>query len=365
MGYNLKSIKEDFKRKGVFYTPPELAAYMRSFFPFEIKEIYDPTCGDGALLAGFGIDTKKYGQDINEEQIEVASSNLYNFIGIAGDTLKKPAFTDKKFDYIIANPPFSIKWEPNKEDARFKVAPAIAPKSKADYAFLLHIIHSMSDKGYAVVMNFPGVLYRGNSEGEIRQWIVEQNLIEKIIHVPGDKFIDTKISTCIIILNKRKTTTNILFQDGENEIEKLVTFAEIKENNFNLSVSQYCIKEIKKEYINPIILELDARGNLIRKLKAELEFSKKICELENMDFKEVLKDVEKLIKEQKASLNMIKDKDNFTCNKMYSSICSTNLAGQKNCDCCDCFYNKCDNCSYTNTGMCIKCKFQKEGDKTD
>lgn len=209
MSYNIKTIKEEFKSKGIFYTPPELARYMRTFFPLEVNEIYDPTCGDGALLAGFSVQTKKYGQDINTEQIKVAQSNLHNFIGVDGDTLKNPAFLNKKFDYIIANPPFSIKWEPNKEDVRFKIAPAIAPQSKADYAFLLHIIHSMSDKGYAVVMNFPGVLYRGNSEGKIRRWIVEQNLIEKIIHIPGDKFVDTKISTCIIILNKRKTTTAV------------------------------------------------------------------------------------------------------------------------------------------------------------
>lgn len=365
MAYNIKDIKEEFKRKGIFYTPPELAAYMRSFFPFEIKEIYDPTCGDGALLAGFGIDTKKYGQDINKEQIEVASSNLHNFIGVAGDTLKNPAFTDKKFDYIIANPPFSIKWEPNKEDARFKVAPALPPQSKADYAFILHIINSMSDAGYAAIMEFPGVLYRGNSEGIIRQWIVEQNLIEKIIHVPGDKFIDTKISTCIIILNKRKTTTDIIFQDDENKIEKLVTFEEVKENNFNLSVSQYCTKEIKKEYINPIILELDARKNLIRKLKAELEFSKKICELENMSFLDLLKDIEKLVKEQKAGFNMSKATDMFVCNKAYSSICSTNLAGQKNCDCCDYNYDKCNNCCNKNTSMCKKCTYQKIESETE
>ena len=96
MAYNIKDIKKEFKNKGIFYTPPELARYMRSFFPLEINEIYDPTCGDGALLAGFGIDTKKYGQDINKEQIEVANGNLHNFIGVAGDTFKKPSFYRQK-----------------------------------------------------------------------------------------------------------------------------------------------------------------------------------------------------------------------------------------------------------------------------
>ena len=109
VAYNLKSIKEEFKSKGIFYTPPELAELLKSYVNFTPNEIYDPTCGDGALLNVFGDDVVKYGQEINLEQLQVAKERLKNFNGYCGDTLKDPAFKDKKFDCILANPPFSIK----------------------------------------------------------------------------------------------------------------------------------------------------------------------------------------------------------------------------------------------------------------
>src|SRR5690554_4952599 len=109
MGYNIKSIKQKFKDKGIFYTPPELSLFIKSFLPETIDEVYDPTCGDGALLKVFDDNVKKYGQDIEELQVKKAENNLVNFVGASGDTLKNPAFKDKKFKYIVANPPFSIK----------------------------------------------------------------------------------------------------------------------------------------------------------------------------------------------------------------------------------------------------------------
>ena len=169
--YHIKSIKEEFKSKGIFYTTNELALLIKSFVDIEIDEVYDPTCGDGALLSVFDDSVKKYGQEINEHQIEVAEKRLVNFTGYCGDTLKDPAFKDKKFKCIVANPPFSIKWEPPIlngifTDDRFKFIPALPPKSKADYAFILHILHYLDSDGIAVVLNFPGILYRGNSKGK-------------------------------------------------------------------------------------------------------------------------------------------------------------------------------------------------------
>lgn len=110
--------------------------------------------GDGALLSVFDDNVIKYGQDINYEQVEVAKQRLTNANIVAGDTLNEPAFRNKKFDYIVANPPFSVKWEPFK-DERFEKAPALAPKSKADYAFILHILHYLSNTGKAVILEFP------------------------------------------------------------------------------------------------------------------------------------------------------------------------------------------------------------------
>ena len=138
--YSIKSIRQDFKNKGIFYTPEKLSKFMRNLLPAEVDEIYDPTCGAGNLLSVFGDEVKKYGQDINSEQVEFAKTRLKNFEGIAGDTLKSPAFKDKKFNYIIANYPFSIKWEPF-VDERFEKCPVLPPPSKADYAFILHILH--------------------------------------------------------------------------------------------------------------------------------------------------------------------------------------------------------------------------------
>ena len=109
----------------------------------------------------------KYGQDINVDEIKIAKRELKNFVGVAGDTLKEPAFKGKKFSAIVANPPFSIKWEPQ-TDERFADAPTVPTESKADYAFILHILHYLSDDGIAIVLNFPGILYRGGREGKIR-----------------------------------------------------------------------------------------------------------------------------------------------------------------------------------------------------
>ena len=106
MSYNIKSIKQEFKKKGIFYTPPELAELMMSYVSRSPKNVYDPTCGDGGLLAVFDDNVPKYGQEINSEQLDVANERLVNFIGYCGDTLKDPHFKNVKFDCIVANPPF-------------------------------------------------------------------------------------------------------------------------------------------------------------------------------------------------------------------------------------------------------------------
>ena len=292
MAYNLKSIKEEFKQKGIFYTPPELAQLLKSYIDFEPKEVYDPTCGDGGLLAVFDDDVIKYGQEINEEQLEVAKERLVNFNGVCGDTLKDPAFKDKKFECIIANPPFSINWEP-KDDKRFNGM--LAPKSKADYAFILHILHYLSDNGIAVVLEFPGILYRGNSEGKIRKWLIENNYIEKVISIPGDTFIDTKIQTCLLIIKKNKIDNNIEFEDRQLNIKRKVLIDEIKNNDYNLSVNSY-IREKKEEIlINPLELQIKARKGFINRLKSELEFDKMVCKMENYNFNDYLEEIQNVI----------------------------------------------------------------------
>lgn len=295
--YNIKSIRQDFKQKGIFYTQRELAEYIKNLLPKNVARVYDPTCGNGGLLSVFDDSVEKYGQDINSEQVEEATRRLSNFHGVAGDTLKEPAFKDMKFDYIVANPPFSIKWEPF-QDERFN-APVLPPPSRADYAFNLHILHYLSDKGIAAVLNFPGILYRGNREGTIRQWLVEQNYIEKVVAIAGNKFADTAIATCVIVYNKAKTNTDILFIDDETGKQRSVSFEEVKENGFNLSVNTYIRTEAPKEEINPIELDTQARNSFLTKLRNELLFEKTVCEFEHLDFKTFLTDIQKVLNEFK------------------------------------------------------------------
>ena len=283
MGYDIKTIKRQFKQQGIFYTPPELAELLKSYIDINVTEVYDPTCGRGNLLSVFDDNVIKYGQDINVDEIKIAKRELKNFVGVAGDTLKEPAFKGKKFSAIVANPPFSIKWEPQ-TDERFADAPTVPTESKADYAFILHILHYLSDDGIAIALNFPGILYRGGREGKIREWIIKNNWIDKVISIPEKTFIDTTISTCLIVFKKNKTTTDIEFIDNGNKLSRVVDVKEVSDNGYSLSVSNYVAPEIIKEHVDPLQLEDRAQKEFIAKLKQELEFSKMVCGVEGLDF---------------------------------------------------------------------------------
>lgn len=295
--YNIKAIKEQFKKNGVFYTTNELSLLLKSFVYIDYSEVYDPTCGDGALLSVFDDSVIKFGQEINAEQLEVAKNRLVNFNGVCGDTLKNPAFGAKKFECIVANPPFSIAWNPNavQGDDRFSQCPFTPPKSKADYAFMLHILHHLSSTGVAVVLNFPGVLYRGNAEGKIRQWMVENNYIDKVIKVPPKKFVDTAIETAIIVLKKNKITSDIEFMDIEKDTKRIVSADEVKNNGYVLSVNSYVFDEIEKPTINPSDLQRKSRDRMIRQLKADIEVDKMVSEIEGYSFGEYLDSLHSVI----------------------------------------------------------------------
>lgn len=299
--HSVKAVREEFKNKGVFYTPPELAEMMKSFLPTDIDEIYDPTCGNGNLLSAFGDNVKKYGQDIDSKQIEQARERLTNFTGISGDTLKEPAFWGRKFKNIIANPPFSVKWDGN-SDERFEAAPCLPPNSKADYAFILHCLYYLSEDGTAVIMNFPGILYRGQREGKIRQWLIEQNYIDSIVHIPSNKFEDTSIATCILILKKQRNTTDVLFINTEIDKQRNVPINEIADNDFNLSVNTYVAEDVKKEIIDPVELEHEAQQKLVNRLRSELAFSKYVCAEEGINFTSLLDRLEKVLNDFRSDI---------------------------------------------------------------
>lgn len=292
--YNLKTIKQDFKSKGIFYTTKDLALYLKSFLPDDVKEIYDPTCGNGGLLSVFDDDVEKYGQDINEEQVQAARENLKNFHGVVGDTLAEPAFMDRKFKYIIANPPFSIKWEP-KSDERFEGYPCLPPKSKADYAFIAHILHCLTDDGIAVVLNFPGILYRGQSEGKIRKYLVEKNFIDTVAMIDGGHFVDTKIATVMLILKKNRNTTDITFLHNDEKV--VVPLSEIINNDYNLSTNNYIIEEVEREEVDLNEVNRDVRKGTLAMIKSTLDMEKMIADLDGTNISGFINEIRKLLDE--------------------------------------------------------------------
>lgn len=243
---SIKETRQEFKQKGIFHTPDALAKRLLSYVDNNPQTVYDPTCGAGALLKVFSDDVEKYGQEIEPDYL--ARIDLPNFHGYCGDTLTDDGFKDLQFDCIVANPPFSIKWTPPddpKSDARFADAPAVPPPSKADWAFMLHILHHLKPHGVAVVLCFPGILYRGQREGKIRQWFVEQNVIDRVVNIPGNTFEDTSIATVIVVIRKNRQTTDIIFEDDDKS--QVATLEEVQENDYVLSPSTYIPVEYERE----------------------------------------------------------------------------------------------------------------------
>lgn len=287
MAHNLKSIRQEFKANGVFYTDERLAQIMKSYIGGEPSEVYDPTCGDGALLSTFGDEVRKFGQELDGEQLDVARSRLVNFEGVCGDTLQAPAFAGRKFACIMANPPFSTKWEQRKGDERFANAPALPPPSRADYAFLLHVLHYLAPDGVAVVLNAPGILYRGNAEGKIRRWLVEQNVIDRVVFIPGGYFVDTKIPTVLLVLRKDRTArgiTSIAYEDRSSGREISITPEEIAANDYCLSNLMPQEEKEQPPPIDPNALEQEAERAAVDVLRANLEITQAVSELEGIDY---------------------------------------------------------------------------------
>lgn len=292
---SIRNIRQEFKDNGVFYTPPALAEKLKQYVDIDISSVYDPTCGAGNLLSVFPDNIAKYGQELDAEQL--ALIQLPNFTGYAGDTLMDDRFAGMKFDCIVANPPFSVKWhsEALKEDIRFLNCPAMAPPSKADWAFMLHILHHLSEEGVAVCLEFPGILYRGQREATIRQWFIENNYIDRIVNIPGNTFEDTSISTCIVVLKKNRKTTDVIFEDGAR-IEA-VPLKQIQKNGYVLSVSSYIWEETEKELVNPLDLENTARTTFLAKLRKELEFDRQVCAMENISMQPFIREIKEIVKE--------------------------------------------------------------------
>lgn len=288
--YSIATIRQGFKERGIFYTPPELAEMLKNLLPSEPRRVYDPTCGRGNLLGVFGDHVEKFGQDIDAEAVADASNRLVNFHGAVGDVLASPAFIDERFDAIVANPPFSVKWQETR-DGIFAFVPEVPSRSKADYAFLIHILWMLTDDGTAVVLNSPGIGYRGGREATIRRWMIEQNYVDTVILIPGNTFTDTAISTLCLVLKKRRDTTDVRFVDKENSLERMVPLEEIRSKDHTLSVSAYVQKVEEKVEVDRAELEMLARRMAIKRIRLELETSRLIASLEGWDYSEFIAEI--------------------------------------------------------------------------
>ena len=275
------------KKAGEFYTPQEVSRILSELVTTgktRLRTVYDPTCGSGSLL----LQTQKlgkadaiYGQEKINTTYNLCRMNMllhgvkYKDFDIQnGDTLEADVFSDRQFDAVVANPPFSAIWSASDKfnnDDRFSKAGVLAPKSKADYAFILHMIYHLNDGGTMACVAPHGVLFRGAAEGKIRQFLIEKkNYIDAIIGLPANIFYGTSIPTCILVMKKcRKDDDNILFIDASKEFEKVktqnklrpehiekiidtyrnrteiekyshcATLQEIKDNDYNLNIPRY------------------------------------------------------------------------------------------------------------------------------
>lgn len=311
------------KSGGEYYTPQEvseLLARITVVGKTSVNKVYDPAVGSGSLLLKFAKVLGKenvrqgfYGQEINLTTYNLARINMflhevnYEKFNLAhGDTLIDPAhWDDEPFEAIVSNPPYSIKWDGDANpllinDPRFAPAGVLAPKSKADLAFTMHILSWLAVNGTAAIVEFPGVLYRGGAEKKIRKYLIDNNYVDAVIQLPPDLFFGTNIATCIVVLKKSKSDNAVLFIDASAEFKrggnknklteghqrkildtftvrenidhfaKLVPNSDLADNQYNLSISSYVEAEDTQEgvditVLNAEIIRIVARQDGLRK----------------------------------------------------------------------------------------------------
>lgn len=321
------------KSGGEFFTPAdvsELLTRLGTVGKKEINKVYDPACGSGSLLLKaekvLGRDAVRngfFGQEINITTYNLCRINMFlhdiefdKFDIACEDTLTNPQhWDDEPFELIVSNPPYSIKWAGDENpllinDPRFSPAGVLAPKSKADLAFIMHSLAWLASNGTAAIVCFPGIMYRGGAEQKIRKYLVDNNFIDCIIQLPSNLFFGTSIATCIMVLKKGKTDNKMLFIDASSECVKvtnnnkltqeninkivdtfaqraekvhfshLAEYSEVQENDYNLSVSTYVEAKDTREKIdivklNAEIAQIVARENELRaaidQIVAEIE----------------------------------------------------------------------------------------------
>ncbi len=316
------------KSGGEFFTPQEVSELLARLAigdKKEVNKVYDPACGSGSLLLQaikiLGKDNIKqgfFGQEKNITTYNLCRINMFlhdvdfdKFNIACEDTLIAPQhWDDEPFDVIVSNPPYSIKWEGDDNpilinDQRFAPAGVLAPKGKADMAFIMHSLSWLSSNGVASIVCFPGIMYRGGAEQKIRKYLVDNNYIDCIIQLPDNLFFGTTIATCIMVMKKSKKDTNVVFIDGSKEfvkvtnnnkltpeniqnivkayqdradkqyMVKVASYDDVKANDYNLSVSTYVEKEDTREKVdikalNAQIDEIVSKEEELRKAISEI-----------------------------------------------------------------------------------------------
>ena len=321
------------KSGGEFFTPQEVSELLTRIAvagKTEVNKVYDPACGSGSLLLKaakiLGKENVRqgfFGQEINLTTYNLCRINMflhdidYDKFDIAHeDTLINPQhWDDEPFEVIVSNPPYSIKWEGDDNsvlinDPRFSPAGVLAPKSKADLAFIMHSLAWLATNGTAAIVCFPGIMYRGGAEKKIRQYLIDNNFIDCIIQLPSNLFYGTTIATCIMVLKKNKTDNKTLFIDASAEFVKVtnnnklteenitkivdafvsradtehfarcVPYEEIAENDYNLSVNTYIEQKDTREVIDIVKLNAEIEQIVAREQVLRDEIAKIIAEIE-------------------------------------------------------------------------------------
>lgn len=318
------------KEEGEFYTPHDVVQLIASMIePFD-GTLYDPACGSGSLLLKaekvLGKDAIRngfYGQEINITTYNLCRINMFlhdvgfdKFNIACEDTLISPQhWDDEPFELIVSNPPYSIKWAGDSNpllinDPRFAPAGVLAPKSKADMAFIMHSLSWLAANGTAAIVCFPGIMYRGGAEKKIRKYLVDNNFIDCIIQLPSNLFFGTSIATCIMVMKKNKTDNRTLFIDASSEcvkvtnnnkltaeniarivdvfakheeiphFSKLAEYQDIVDNEYNLSVSTYVEAKDTREKVDIVKLNEEIREIVAREDHLRAEIDRIIAEIE-------------------------------------------------------------------------------------
>lgn len=329
------------KSGGEFFTPAEVSELLTRLGTVDkskVNKVYDPACGSGSLLLHAikilgreNVELGFFGQEINVTTYNLCRINMFlhdltpdKFDIACDDTLTNPAhWDDEPFELIVSNPPYSIKWAGDSNpllinDPRFAPAGVLAPKSKADMAFILHALAWLSSRGTAAIVCFPGIMYRGGAEQKIRQYLVDQNFIDAIIQFPPNLFFGTSIATCVLVMKKNKPDGKILFIDATNEFIKvtnnnklapeniasivrafkdrtdidffcrLVPADEIRAQNYNLSVSTYVAQEDKREKIDIAALNAQIKKIVARQQVLRDSIDTIISEIEGCHYEQTL-----------------------------------------------------------------------------